>query len=113
MAKMSQEQAKYRNGNPIKHCGLCLHYLGGECEIVEGDINPHMISNEYDPYLNPLKEQGITFTLKGSEIWRQNRKKRRQDTGKGARGKRAAEAVQPEGDATVPKGPTRIGNKVY
>jgi len=99
---MSKEQAQYRNGNPLKHCGLCRNYQGDSCKIVAGSISPYMISNEYNPHTNPLQAQGITFSLHGSEVWRKKREARRQETGKGSVGK-----------AKQAKGKTRIGKQSY
>ncbi len=101
--QQSQEQASYRNGNPIKHCGICVHYKGGACEVVAGDINPYMVSNEFDPWRpNPLHAKGVHFYLKGNEVWRKKREARREDTGKGTRGK-----------AKQAKGKTKIGKQTY
>ena len=106
-AQQSPEQAQYRTGNPIKHCGICTHYKGGACEVVVGDINPYMVSNEFNPWRpNPLHAKGIHFYLKGTDVWRKNREKRRQETGKGSRGKAKGEGA---GD----NGKTVIGRKEY
>jgi hypothetical protein len=55
--KISQEDANYRDGNLTFHCGLCSNFEGaanGTCTKVEGDINPYMLSDEYDGVKNPL-----------------------------------------------------------
>jgi hypothetical protein len=103
--KISKEQAQYRKGNPLKHCGLCQNYVGSACTVVEGKINPYMISNKYHAHLNPLQADGVTFKLKGGKVWRQNRKTRRE----------APKAAAAEGPAkeAASAAPTRIGNKVY
>ena len=104
--QQSQEEASYRHGNPIKHCGICVHYKGGSCEVVEGDINPYMVSNEFDPWRpNPLHSKGVHFYLKGNEVWRKNREARREETGKGTRGQAKQAKDKPS--------KLRIGKQTY
>ena len=101
---MSPEDASYRKGNPIKHCGVCTNYTGGACKVVAGPINPYMVSNEFNPWRpNPLHEDGVHFHLKGTDVWRQKREARREETGKGTRGQ-AKKKNKPK---------THIGNKTY
>lgn len=56
--KISQQEANYRNGNLIYHCGLCKNFEGaanGTCTKVEGNIIPYGLSDEYDGFPNPIK----------------------------------------------------------
>jgi hypothetical protein len=58
--KVSQQEANYRDGNLIYHCGLCQNYEGPvnmSCTKVAGEINPYMLSDEYDGTPNPLKHK--------------------------------------------------------
>jgi hypothetical protein len=55
--KVSKQEANYRDGNLTYHCGLCQNFEGavnGTCTKVEGDINPYMLSDEYEGVKNPL-----------------------------------------------------------
>jgi hypothetical protein len=55
--KVSKQEANYRDGNLMYHCGLCQNFEGavnGTCTRVEGDINPYMLSDEYEGVQNPL-----------------------------------------------------------
>ena len=65
-AKMSQEEANYREGNPQRSCGLCGHFdsKGHSCDVVEGDISPFGYSNLYLRQDNPFRT-GETDSFKG------------------------------------------------
>jgi hypothetical protein len=55
--KISQQEAHYRDGNLIYHCGLCKNFEGaanGTCTKVEGNIIPYGLSDEYDGFPNPI-----------------------------------------------------------
>ena len=56
-AKMSQEEANYREGNPQRSCGLCGHFdsKGHSCDVVEGDISPFGFSDLYLRQDNPFR----------------------------------------------------------
>src|SRR6476646_3027264 len=56
-AKMSQQEANYREGNPQRSCGLCGHFdsKGHSCDVVEGDISPFGFSNLYLRQDNPFR----------------------------------------------------------
>jgi hypothetical protein len=46
--KATQEEANYRRGDPIDHCGICVYYKGlHRCTKVDGDISPYGISDVY------------------------------------------------------------------
>ena len=49
----TKAEANYRGGSPIKCCGLCKHYKGASCDVVEGTISPFMISDSYNPHPKP------------------------------------------------------------
>jgi hypothetical protein len=57
-AKMSQEEANYREGNPQRSCGLCGHFdsKGHSCDVVEGEISPFGFSDSYLRQDNPFRE---------------------------------------------------------
>jgi hypothetical protein len=57
-AKVSQEDANYREGNPQRSCGLCGHFdsKGKACDVVEGTISPYGFSNYYMRQDNPFRE---------------------------------------------------------
>jgi hypothetical protein len=72
-AKVSQEQANYRMGNPQRSCGLCANFGGswGEnaytCRVVEGEISPYGFSDSYSRQDNPFIA-GVQSTFdEGSE----------------------------------------------
>src|SRR6266478_5018372 len=54
--KVSQEQARYRKGSPVRCCGLCVHFEGaanGTCEVVDGEIVPYGVSDSFQIAKNP------------------------------------------------------------
>ena len=57
-AKMSQQEANYREGNPQRSCGLCGHFdsKGKSCDVVDGDISPFGYSDLYLRQDNPFRE---------------------------------------------------------
>ena len=55
----TQAEANYRPGSPLKCCGLCIHYKGASCELVEGDISPFMISDNYWAHPRPPGVKGV------------------------------------------------------
>jgi hypothetical protein len=56
-AKVSQQEANYREGNPQRSCGLCGHFdsKGHSCDVVEGDISPFGYSDRYLRQDNPFR----------------------------------------------------------
>ena len=58
--KVSQEQANYRMGSPVRSCGLCQNFTGSDgtdpyqCTKVAGDISPFGFSDEYTRQDNPF-----------------------------------------------------------
>ena len=40
--KQTKASVEYGEGMPNAHCGICKHYLGGACELVQGAIAPDM-----------------------------------------------------------------------
>jgi hypothetical protein len=57
-AKMSQQEANYREGNPQRSCGLCGHFdsKGHSCDVVDGEISPFGFSNLFLRQDNPFRE---------------------------------------------------------
>lgn len=61
--KLSQADANYRAGTPIKNCGLCTHFEGSEganphsCTVVDGDISPFGYCDIYVRQKNPFPQQ--------------------------------------------------------
>jgi hypothetical protein len=37
--KISKRTAKYGDGMPERHCGICQYFEGAHCRIVAGNIN--------------------------------------------------------------------------
>jgi hypothetical protein len=58
--KVSQQQANYRMGNPMRSCGLCQNFTGSsgsdpyQCTKVAGDISPYGFSEYYARQDNPF-----------------------------------------------------------
>lgn len=59
--KISQEQANYRRGSPVQHCGVCVHFVKpandgsmGSCTKVAGAISPYAITDVYAEANNPF-----------------------------------------------------------
>jgi len=55
--KISQEEANYRRGTPLKHCGVCLYYEGEDtksCSRVDGPISGFGISDVFAIQKNPF-----------------------------------------------------------
>ena len=55
--KVSQEEANYRRGTPLKHCGVCLYYEGEDtksCSRVDGPISGFGISDVFAMQSNPF-----------------------------------------------------------
>lgn len=48
-AKVSKEEANYREATDEKRCGNCAYYTDHACSKVEGEILPGMISDIYEP----------------------------------------------------------------
>jgi hypothetical protein len=56
-AKLSQEEANYRRGTPLKHCGVCLYYEGEDdksCSKVDGPISGFGLSDVFAMQKNPF-----------------------------------------------------------
>jgi hypothetical protein len=52
---ITQQQANYRRGDPIDHCGICVYYQGQQrCAQVAGVISPYGISDIYRRFKNPF-----------------------------------------------------------
>lgn len=51
MKKLTKAEVNYGKpprGSP-RHCFLCKHFIaGGSCEIVEGEINPEYLCDEFE-----------------------------------------------------------------
>jgi len=90
--KATQSEANYRRGTPLKHCGVCTYYLGGEnCSEVEGPISGFGFSDVFQMQKNPF---GSTLgPREGAMI-------------------DSMMQSQPDQSPEV-AGPTRIGGKVY
>jgi len=55
MPKHTQAEARYRRGDPISHCGICVHYQGHHrCSQVMGDVSPYGVSDAYKFEINPF-----------------------------------------------------------
>lgn len=55
--KLSQADANYRRGTPMKHCGVCLYYEGEDtksCSRVDGPISGFGISDVFAMQKNPF-----------------------------------------------------------
>jgi hypothetical protein len=53
--KQTQAEVAYQRGNPIAHCGVCVHYMGyNRCTKVMGEISPYGISHLFRPEANPF-----------------------------------------------------------
>ena len=53
--KMSQQQAQYGRGTPMKHCGVCNNYEGGDqCSRVESPVSGFGLSNCFSMQTNPF-----------------------------------------------------------
>ena len=55
--KLSQEDAHYRRGTPLKHCGVCMYYEGEDtksCSRVDGPISGFGISDVFAMQKNPF-----------------------------------------------------------
>ncbi len=56
-AKVSQQEAQYGRGSPMKHCGVCTYYEGDEeqgCSRVESPISGFGICNLFNMQQNPF-----------------------------------------------------------
>jgi hypothetical protein len=54
-SKQTQAEARYRRGDPISHCGVCVNYMGyHRCSKVMGDISPYGVSDDYQFERNPF-----------------------------------------------------------
>lgn len=56
-SKLSQADANYRRGSPMKHCGVCVYYEGDEtqsCSRVDGPISGFGISDVFTMQKNPF-----------------------------------------------------------
>jgi hypothetical protein len=92
-AKMSQQEANYREGNPQRSCGLCGHFDSKDkaCDVVEGEISPYGFSDLYLRQDNPFRI-GEKEGFKG--------------------GTKIKIALTPAA-AVMPTAPLRIGGKLY
>ena len=58
--KVSQQEANYRMGNPMRNCGLCQYFTGSagsdpyQCTRVDGEISPYGFSDQYGRQDNPF-----------------------------------------------------------
>jgi hypothetical protein len=53
--KQTQAEADYGRGDPVNHCGICVHYMGyHRCTKVMGDISPYGLSNMYQAERTPF-----------------------------------------------------------
>jgi hypothetical protein len=74
--KISQQQANYRAGSPLKNCGLCQHFTGSEssepyaCTRVAGEISPFGFSDEYGKQDNPFREndEDHRYAMQGGNV---------------------------------------------
>ncbi len=59
---MKQAEANYREGSPIRSCGMCGHFQGNnyKCDVVDGQISPFGFCDEYERQDNPFR-QGQQF----------------------------------------------------
>jgi hypothetical protein len=104
--KISQQEANYRDGNLIYHCGLCKNFEGaanGTCTKVEGNIIPYGLSDEYDGFPNPLKHKTPPRFRPGP---------RTGDANAGPAPPDQADTQTDQYDEPTPPG-LRIGRKVY
>jgi hypothetical protein len=92
-AKISQEEANYREGNPQRSCGLCGHFdsKGHSCDVVEGTISPYGFSKLYMRQDNPFREGEKEGFKGGTKI----------------------AVVAPVAPASPPAGLLTIGRKTY
>src|SRR5262245_19603834 len=54
--KLTQAEANYRRGSPMKHCGVCMYYEGEDtksCSQVQGPISGFGISDSFKLQRNP------------------------------------------------------------
>lgn len=92
MAKMSQQEANYRPGTPLQHCGICIHYGDHSCEIVEGEISPFALTDPYVAEKNPFRARPGAPAANGAP---------------------ADQAPPPPSEGEEANGSLRIGNKSY
>ena len=72
MPKLSQQQANYRRGSPVKQCAVCVNIskasgdANGCCSKVAGKISPYGVSdsfynarNDFGPRLGPAEVGAI------------------------------------------------------
>jgi hypothetical protein len=97
--KVSQQEANYRMGNPMRNCGLCQYFTGSDgedayqCTRVAGEISPYGFSDQYGRQDNPF----IAGTQEGFQ---------------GQEGEAPGEASPPTDQADA--GPAlQIGNRRY
>jgi hypothetical protein len=64
MQKASKPQADYREGNPMRSCGLCGNYTNHKCKVVFGDISPYGFCDYYKRQDNPFRK-GIQYNYSG------------------------------------------------
>jgi recombinational DNA repair protein RecR len=54
-SKQSQEAANYRRGSPVKCCGNCTNFQGGDsCAVVESPVSPYGVSDSFAMAKNPF-----------------------------------------------------------
>lgn len=68
-AKMSQQEANYRESDKVRCCGLCPHWHDcennwGNCDLVEGEISCFGLCDLYERGDNPFR-QGETGEFTG------------------------------------------------
>ena len=47
-AKVSKASVRYREGSPERHCGNCVMFHGGTCDLVAGDISALDVCDEWE-----------------------------------------------------------------
>lgn len=47
--KITQSYCQYGPGSPDRNCGICHHYTGNGCEIVQDPIRPEMVCRFFCP----------------------------------------------------------------
>ena len=55
--KMDKSDAEYREGEPFRRCGICVHYRDHKCEIVAGFINPTWSCRYFEPKGDKLHDR--------------------------------------------------------
>ena len=50
--KLTQAEAQYGKGDPLKHCGTCFNYRLNRCSRVMGVISPYGVCNQFQAARN-------------------------------------------------------------